>query len=289
VALGTAISGRVLRTYADARRRLARTGSAYDARRSFSVRPDHVDWPIRSFEEFADYRSRIPLAASRVSVLCVTQRPSMISAVVRNVARQRDVDVELVIVTNSDGFDPAVVESATAMLGRCTVLPEPPVTSLGACLNRGMIACANRFVAKMDDDDHYGEHYLADSLRAHSYAGAAVVGKHSYYADVVAVDARYLRFPGNEFRYSGTLAGGTLVIDRHRTGALAFEDRSLGEDRAFLRACHRRGLSTFSADRFGFVQHRGDDNTWRASAEQFLVGAIEIDPAATEHTNDGPA
>lgn len=289
MAFGTAISGRVLRTYADARRRLARAGSGRDARRTFSVGPGDVDWPSRSFEEFGDYRTRIPLAAVEVSVVCVTQRPFRITALADNIARQRDIDVELVIVTNSDGFDPAVVESATSVLERCIVLSEPPSTSLGVCLNRGMAACSNRFVAKMDDDDWYGESYLADALRAHSYAGAAVVGKHTYYADVVATDARYLRFPGNEFRYSGTLAGGTLVIDRDRAGALAFEDRSIGEDRAFLRACHRRGLSTFSADRFGFVQHRGDDNTWRATAEQFLVGAVEIDPAATEHAIDGPA
>lgn len=283
-----ALSGRGLRTYADLRRRLARGGSARDAHRVFSVAPDHPDWPTRSFEEFDDYRSSIPPAAHEVSVVCVTHRPSMITAVADNVARQCGIDVELVVVTNADGFDPAAVESATATLERCTVLSEPGATSLGACLNRGMAACSHRFVAKMDDDDYYTEHYLVDSLRAHSYAGAAVVGKHSYYADVAATGARYLRFPGNEFRYSGTLAGGTLVVDRDRTGDLTFEDRSLGEDRAFLRACHRRGLSTFAADRFGFVQHRGVDNTWRLPVEHFLVGAVEVALTAAEHAVDGP-
>ncbi|MEM1335641.1 MAG: hypothetical protein AAGG08_19525, partial [Actinomycetota bacterium] len=107
-------------------------------------------------------------------------------------------------------------------------------------------------------------------------AGAGVVGKHTYYADVVASSQHVVKFPGNEFRYSSALAGGTLVIDRERTSDLGFEEISLGEDQAFLRACHRRGISTFSADRFNFVQLRSGDNTWRVSDELFLDGAITV-------------
>ena len=61
-----------------------------------------------------------------------------------------------------------------------------------------------------------------------------VVGKHTYYAGFHANDQTVLRFPGHEFSYSATLAGGTLVIDRGIVGGLQFQDISLGEDRAFL-------------------------------------------------------
>jgi hypothetical protein len=36
------------------------------------------------------------------------------------------------------------------------------------------------------------------------------------------------------------------------------------------------GVSTFSADRFGFIQTRGADNTWSVSREQFLEGCTVL-------------
>jgi len=108
------------------------------------------------------------------------------------------------------------------------------------------------------------------------YAGAGVVGKHTYYAHLVAADRTVLRFPAHEFTYTSTLAGGTLVIDRERTGDLEFNDISLGEDRDFIAACHRRGISTFSADRFNFVQTRSDDNTWSISQDAFLRKTLDV-------------
>jgi hypothetical protein len=80
------------------------------------------------------------------------------------------------------------------------------------------------------------------------------------------------------------LAGGTLVVDRERTGDLAFDDVSIGEDRRFLAACHRRGVSTFSSDRFGFVQRRNDRNTWSLPNDEFLVGCLEV--ARTDPVHD---
>ena len=121
-----------------------------------------------------------------------------------------------------------------------------------------------------------GPQYLADAMRAHSFAGAAVVGKHTYYAYLAADDRTVLRFPAHEFSYSSTLAGGTLVIDRERVGDLRFADISLGEDRAFIGACHRRGLSTFAADRFSFVQVRSTDNTWTVGPTDFLAGTLPV-------------
>ncbi|MAT07113.1 MAG: hypothetical protein CL424_18930 [Acidimicrobiaceae bacterium] len=289
MALADAVAGRAWRTYADVRRWATRSGSARAGRGTFSAEPGDADWLTTSAREFEQYRAAYPPADSAVSVVCVTNRPAMLDAVVGNIARQRGVEVEPVIVTNSDGFDPARLERIGDELERCAVLRRPPDTSLGSCLNAGLDSCSHRFVAKFDDDDLYGEHYLADALRAHAYAGAAVVGKHTYYADVAPSGDRYLRFPGHEFRYSGTLAGGTLVIDRQRTGGLRFEDRSLGEDRAFLRACHRRGLSTFSTDRFGFVQRRGHDNTWNVDHDDFLIGAVRVDADEPEHAVDAPA
>ena len=213
----------------------------------------------------------------------------MIDRVVANVARQAThVAVDLVFVANDPGFVDVDLEACFDAVGGATIVVPAPGTTLGAALNLGLDATSERFAAKLDDDDWYGPGYLLDGLRAHRYAGAGVVGKHTYYAQLEATGQRHLRFPGHEFQYSGTLAGGSLLIDRERVGDLRFEDISLGEDRAFLAACHRRGASTFSADRFGFVQHRGRGNTWSISDDDFLVGCVRVDPDRPEHQVERP-
>lgn len=283
--------GRAWRAVADVRRRATGAGSSSSALRSLAS-PDRrrVDeWLLETSRHHERYRSVHRPASERAAVVCVSMRPHLLDRVAANVERQRvDVDVELVFVGCHPDFAGVDLDGRFRAIGGATVLCPGPGTSLGAALNLALDATGERFVAKFDDDDWYGHGYLSDALRAHGYAGAGVVGKHTYYADIAETGKRYLRFPGHEFSYSGTLAGGTLVVDRERIGDLRFDDISLGEDRAFLAGCHRRGVSTFSADRFGFVQHRGSGNTWTISTDDFLVGSVPVDPLRPEHCIDRP-
>lgn len=282
-----AIRNRLWRLYADARTRLSRQGSNRPALASFGdpdrSRPD--DWTARLSDGHESYRRVNALTTGDISIICVSRRPHLVTQVVDNLRRQLGVEFEFIFLANSSDFGDDQLQSLVDQVPRATVIVEPKL-SLGRCLNRGLRETSARFVAKFDDDDHYGPGYLSDSLRAHAYAGAGVVGKHTYYAHLAGTDQRVLRFPGHEFRYSASLAGGTFVIDRSRAGSLEFEDRSLGEDGAFLAACHRRGISTFAADRFNFVQHRGSDNTWSIQPDEFLVGSQIVDPSDDIHRVD---
>lgn len=273
------------RAYADARRRTTAPGAGRAVLAHFGSprRRDVEHWNRSVSEGFESYRAAFPPAAGRASVVCVSERPHLLDAVVDNVRRQQGIDVEFVLVTNHDGFGRLDVERALSVLPSARIVEMPAAASLGRCLNAGFAAASERHVAKFDDDDWYGSHHVADSLRAHGLAAAGVVGKHSYYAELLRSGERLLRFPANEFRYSGTLAGGTLVVDRDRTGSLEFEDRSLGEDRAFIAACHRRGVSTFSADRFGFIQRRGGENTWPIDDDSFRRSTRRVDPDDPVH------
>jgi len=264
---------------ADLRRVATRSGSPRSALQSLGEPPrnDAEVWGDATRSRHDDYRRAHTIPAGRVAVVCVSMRPHLLEAVVANISRQVDVDLEVVYVANAGTFDMHVVEESFAPIERTTILHPPARASLGAALNQAMEHTDARFVAKFDDDDVYGPGFVADSLRAHGYAGAGVVGKHSYYARIARTGSTYLRFPQNEFRYSGTLAGGTLVIDRDRIGDQRFDDVSLGEDRAFLARCHRRGFSTFSADRFNFLQMRTGSNTWALADATFLEGATAVD------------
>jgi glycosyltransferase involved in cell wall biosynthesis len=283
----SAVVGRLWRGYADGRRRILRTGTAARALQVFDGldRADVDAWESATSSSHQRYRAATSIAEGDVAVICVSKRPDRLGDVVANIARQAELDGRLsaVFVANDDGFDPDLVERSLDGVRNSRVLHPPPDTTLGAALNLAMDATSARFVAKFDDDDVYGPHHLADLLRAHSYAGAGVVGKHTYYAHIEGDDETVIRFPGREFTYSATLAGGTLVLDRDRIGDLRFDDVSIGEDRAFIAACHRRGVSTFSADRFNFVQMRHDDNTWRVAPAQFREQTRTVDSDAHQH------
>lgn len=284
----TDLTRRLWRGYADTRTRLTRQGSPTPALRSLGHPPraDLPEWTARLSELHGDYRRDNPPLDGGVTVVCVSRRPHLLDQVVANVARQEGVDIEFVLVANSEGFDDDALDTATKTFANMSVIVDRDA-SLGACLNRAFdVSTSPRFVAKFDDDDHYGPAYLRDSLRAHSYAGAGVVGKHTYYAMLDATGQHVLRFPGHEFSYSSTLAGGTLVIDRARTGTLRFPDISFEEDRGFLEMCHRRGISTFAADRFNFLQHRGTDNTWVIHDDDFVTGCELVNATDAVHVFD---
>jgi hypothetical protein len=276
------ITPAVWRLSADLRRVVTRGGSSRSAVASLGAPPrsDLDAWTQVTESRHDDYRRAHPIPDGRVAVVCVSMRPHLLDSVVANIARQDHVRIQPVFVASAPSFDMDAVEAAFDRFDGAVVMRPPDRTSLGSALNRAMEVTDAPFVAKFDDDDLYGSNYLADSLRAHDYAGAGVVGKHTYYARVAATGGTHLRFPGNEFRYSGTLAGGTLVLDRNRIGEQQFADISLGEDRAFLATCHRRGFSTFSADRFNFVQMRTGSNTWTIDDAAFLTDSIPVDPSA---------
>lgn len=274
------LSDQFWRVGADLRRIASRAGSARSALESVGTpnRSNRSAWIAATDLHHERYRETHDVPDASVALVCVSNRPEFVERAAVNMRAQRGLSgpVDLVFVANGAGFDSGRIRRAFENDGRLRVVEFGDERSLGDALNEGLGRTDARFVAKFDDDDHYGANYLADSLRAFASSGAGVVGKHSYYARLDLTGETVLRFPYHEFSYTATLAGGTLVIDRDVVGDQRFDDVSIGEDRAFLTGCHRRGISTFSADRFNFTQVRGTHNTWQMDRLDFLVDTIPV-------------
>lgn len=247
-----------------------------------ATRTDIEEWNRITADRHAEYRAAQTMPLGSVAVICVTNRPRFIDNIVENIMRQISLPEHVAVVINLDEADadlPAVDARLDEIRGAgidVLLSWRPAATSLGFCLNAAMAATDARFVAKFDDDDRYGPHYLGDALRAHGYAGAGIVGKHSIYARIEETDETILRFPGREFIYTATLAGPSLVIDRERVGGLWFRDISLGEDRAIITDCNKRGIATFAADRFNFVYCRTSGSAWGQTREEFVQRSIPV-------------
>ena len=88
-----------------------------------------------------------------------------------------------------------------------------------------------------------------------------------------------LRFPGQSYKFSRHVHGGTLVWDRQKLEGLEFEPVQRGTDTRFLDEGRRRGVKIFSTDPFNFVHVRYADknrHTWKIDDEEFVSKAVKI-------------
>ncbi len=216
-----------------------------------------------------------------VALVCVTNRPENTKLMLANLNRQFAPNREVVLVLNTPNFDELAIRHTLQNFSRVTILDRPPEVSLGQCLNVALANTDARVVAKFDDDDCYGAHYLDEMVSALSWSGAAVVGKHSYLAYLDAENVSILRFPGHEWSFTGYIAGGTIVVDRDAVPNISFQHRTLGEDTSFIADIEKHGGLILSTGLMGFVQLRNKANTWAKENTEFrkkssIIGSGDI-------------
>lgn len=216
-------------------------------------------------------------AAGRISIIACTHRPQNLETLLRQVAVQCWSDRELILVLHGDSFDlPAVRQQVAVHLpGLPTqILHRPRSETLGDCLNAGIRQSRGDFWAKMDDDDLYGPHYLADALLTLQISQADVVGKHSFFAYVQSTDTLYLRHPGHTHQEDRFVAGGTLLARRTAWERVKFVSRTGGGDTVWLRHCAEAGMKIVSGDCYNYILIRHADSrqhTWTISPQDFLA------------------
>lgn len=217
----------------------------------------------------------------KVSAIVSTIRPHQLTHIFQTVGKQRDVDVELILVTHKFSADHDVVADLAKASGvsNYRILEFGDESTLGDCLNAAVAEAAGDFIAKMDDDDLYGEYYLFDQVAALRYSGASVVGKQAHFMYLADSDATLLRFAEREHRFTNLVMGPTILGHASVFKETPFGTRNRGEDTQFLKDVIDHSGTVYSADRFNFTQMRGGDgkfHTWDLSdAELTATGNIQ--------------
>lgn len=224
----------------------------------------------------------------RVSIIAPTIRPHLVPGIIETAGRQTDVEVQLALLTHGFEADGAELQrlAREAGIAELVLLHADRDTTLGTNLNRLVAASDGDLIAKFDDDDLYGDHYLLDSCFALDYSGAELVGKHARYLYLESVDATVLQYPHQEHRWTDLVGGPTMVGPRGTWQATPFGDRTLGEDTTFQRAVIAAGGGIYSADRFNFMQLRNAraGHTWHTEDERILAnGDVIAFGKATDH------
>jgi spore maturation protein CgeB len=248
----------------------------------------------RQIEEFIglSQRENSPSAMTTrptVSVIVPTIRPQQIEHILSTVGSQHAVDVELILATHGFEIDPEDFATLATRHGvnDFKVLALGKELTLGDCLNRAVAAATRDFITKMDDDDLYGDNYLADQVAAIRFSGATIVGKQAHYMYLADSNATLLRFAEREHRFTNMVMGPTMLGYAETFKSTPFESRSRGEDTQFLKDVLANGGSIYSSDRFNFTQMRGNDgeaHTWNVSdAELTATGSIQWFGRNDEH------
>lgn len=240
----------------------------------------------RQIEKFIGLESHVPSPLSmstrpKISAVVSTNRPRQIQHIVSTVGAQRNVDVELILVSHGFTIDREEFErlAASSKVSNFRILEMDGELTLGDCLNEAVSFASGDFITKMDDDDLYGENYLFDQVAALRYSGASIVGKQAHFMYLANSDVTLLRFAEREHRFTNMVMGPTILGHAEIFKTTPFESRSRGEDTQFLRDVIDGGGIIYSSDRFNFTQMRGNDgvaHTWDVSdAELTATGSIQ--------------
>lgn len=192
----------------------------------------------------------------RISVLLATRRPDRLVEVTEDLAGQRHVDLDLVVLPHGDAPLPDRLPGVDRVV---RVAAERP---LGAVLNVGLDAARGGYCAKVDDDDRYGRDHLGDQLLALHHSGAELVGRrvHGVYDEHAEVTLR--PDPGGEERFEDHLPGGTLLLATSTLRQVRWRNVPNNVDGELVRAIHLDGGSVYSAHRYGYVRVRHGDHTY---------------------------
>ena len=216
-----------------------------------------------------------------VSVVMPVRRPWNVARSLMNFEKQTCRNKELLLILNNASFDLERIRQRARAIPDVHVLHVEGPATLGDCLNRGVQAASGRFIARMDDDDHYGPRYLSDMMLAARFSDAEVTGKGTYFSYVASRDVTSLRSVSPEHADAIFVLGSTFLIKREVLERVPFQPVTRGEDTAFLRDAAAAGCRVYSADRFNFITVRRrdtSDHVWKVPDDRFLKSSRDPMP-----------
>ncbi len=209
------------------------------------------------------------VAQPRVSVLLATMRPHQLDFVMRQLARQQDVDLQVVLGTHGWGVTDAEVR---AKLGRHDVVIRQHDAGefFGDVLNDCASVADGDVLLKVDDDDWYSPYAIHDLLLARRYTGAEVVGMPSEFVFLEELGVTARRNHPTEI-FNRFVAGGTIMIDRDVLRSVGgFRRVRRFVDAQLLSAVEASGARIYRTHGLGYVLRRtASGHTWQSDPESF--------------------
>lgn len=208
-----------------------------------------------------------------VTVLLATNRPTFLTGALAGINRQTHRYVDVSLVMHGDAFDRHDLPDDPQVTA---VTRAPADWTLGSCLNAALDEARGTFVAKMDDDDHYGPNHLTDLLLAHDYAQADIVGKQAEFVYLAAKNVTVRRGLGPAERRRAHVAGPTPLMRRELAAQHRFLPIPRRVDSTLYERVIAQGGSVYATHARDFILERHSaGHTWTIDDDTFLTEATE--------------
>lgn len=232
------------------------------------------------------------------SVVTSTKRPWEIKNIVDNYDRQSFKQKQLIVIIHHNKSYKHKIEAQYSKREDIIVEQLPENISLGNCLNYGYSKARYKYIAKFDDDDYYGPHYLQEMYDTFLTNDCDIVCKASifYYllSEKKLVLIPYLIKENSAARRG---SGATICITQEVFRKMQYSDLRRGVDIDFFIRARKLELSIFSTTSYNFLCIRSEDemkHTWQIAAKSleskgdkvFGVKEMELEDACKFVSND---
>ena len=205
-----------------------------------------------------------------VSIIVPTNKIKYIKNIFMNYLRCNYENKELIIILNNNelNIDDYIKEARKYENIKVYQLDEN--ISLGYCMNYGVEVSKYSYIAKIDDDDYYGENYILDAVNTFRYVDVDIVGKASYFIYYEKYNSIGIMNAVYNNKYTPYIAGSTFIVKRKVFEKVRFRDLNLAEDSSFVNDCIKANMNVYSGNRYNYVyvKHKElSDHTWKIGAK----------------------
>lgn len=206
------------------------------------------------------------MSKNKVSVIAPTNRAEFIDNIIYNYTNQSYEEKELIIIINKNDISINKVKEKVKNIKNVYIYKISEEKTLGECIEFAVEKSTYDYIAKFDDDDFYGKHYLEDMMNVFKFSDADIVGKKSIYIYYEASKTLEIKYPNTENKYIDFVSGATIVFTKNIFNKIGVESRNTGEDTSFINKCRSIGGKVYSSDRFNYIAVRRSDksnHTWK--------------------------
>ena len=154
------------------------------------------------------------------------------------------------------------------------VLEFPEEAIFGDILAALSDRAEGRLIAKIDDDDYYGQDHVFDLVTGWRGTGSALVGKAAEFIYLAGEDVTLRRVPSGRPRMSSWLAGGAMMVSGEAFRAAGgWRPVRRHVDQALISDVLRIGESTYRLPGYGYMLERHGSHTWDRADARFALEA----------------
>ncbi len=220
------------------------------------------------------------LPPPRISLIASTNRGTFLERLFETFATLSASASEVVLTVHGDAIDPQRVQ---ALADGCSVtvkiVPVPQHWPLGTALNAALEQVTGDYVAKIDDDDFYGQHHLEDLLAAMIYSGADMVGKGANYVFLQSAGETLNWNAQRREVYDVHLPHATTLMSTFLARTLRYGAQRFGEEDSLMTRMRALGGRTYSTTACNFVRFRHGSHAF-AQADAGFRALSTGDPMA---------